>query len=327
MRTRTSISPAALAVFAFAFALGGCGTDGDRNSAPPSLLATIPVDSSPPTKTEAAPTVARVESEAIGDRRFEINVPAGYDESRPVSLVVVLHGYTGTGSGAKAYFQLEAEARKRGFLTVYPDGTKDGSGNQFWNATDACCQFTPSEADDSTYLTALIDRVEEKFSVDPKRVFFVGHSNGGFMSYRMACEHADRIAAIVSVAGATFDDVSACKPVQPVSIVQVHGTSDGVINFAGGSILGRSYPAALRSVTLWAAYNGCDAATQPGVGGRQLDLDDAVSGNDSSITAVAGCAPGVAVELWTIEGGSHEPKLTAAFASSIMDILIAHPKP
>ena len=329
MGTRTSISPAALAVFAFAlaFALSGCGTDGDRDSTPRSSLATIPADSSSPPKTEAAPAVARVESEVIGERRFEINVPAGYDESRPVPLVVVLHGYTGTGSGAKAYFQLEAEARKRGFLTVYPDGTEDSSGNQFWNATDACCQFTPSEADDSAYLTALIDRVEQKFSVDPKRVFFVGHSNGGFMSYRMACEHADRIAAIVSVAGATFEDLAACKPVQPVSIVQVHGTSDTVINFAGGSILGRSYPAALRSVTTWAAYNRCDAVPQPGVGAAQLDLDDAVSGNDSSVTAFAGCDPGVAVELWTIEGGSHEPKLTAAFASSIMDVLLAHPKP
>ncbi len=290
------------------------------------------MDTASPVTTEAAATeaalaVARIESEVIGDRRFEINVPAGYDGSKPVPLVVVLHGYTGSGSGAKAYFRLEAEARKRGFLTVYPDGIPDSSGNQFWNATDACCQFTATESDDSAFLTRLIDRVEEKFTVDPKRVYFAGHSNGGFMSYRMACEHADRIAAIVSVAGATFADVSVCKPSQPVSVLQVHGTSDTVISFTGGSILNTSYPAALTSVTTWAAYHGCGGSSEVGDGAKSLDLDDVVAGNDASVTLFADCPAGGAVALWTIDGGSHQPVLTAEFASSIMDFLLAHPKP
>ena len=342
-RSRTALSAAAVAMTVLI--AGGCASSGDGGSTTadspvrlagdtaesPNAVVTDAVTSDAATTdaavTEATSTGARVESEAIGDRRFEVNVPAGYNGSKPVPLVVVLHGYTGSGNGAKAYFQLEAEAGKRGFLTVYPDGTQDSSGNQFWNATDACCQFTRSEADDSAYLTALIDRVEEKFSVDPKRVFFAGHSNSGFMSYRMACEHADRIAAIVSVAGATFGDVSACKPSQPVSVLQVHGTSDTVISFTGGSILGSSYPAALTSVATWAAYNGCDAAPEPHIGAKQLDLDDGVVGKDSSVTAFTGCSPGGAVELWTIDGGSHEPKLTTEFASSIMDFLLAHPKP
>ncbi len=321
-----------------ALIMGSCGSSGDGDSttaaapatnAPPQSSA-IDIPSPATTEavaTEAVATTARVESEVIGDRRFEINVPAGYDESKPVPLVVVLHGYGGDGAGAKEYFGLEAEARKSGFLTVYPNGTEDSSGKQFWNATDACCQLTATESDDSAFLTKLIDRVEEKFAVDRKRVYFAGHSNGGFMSYRMACEHADRVAAIVSVSGATFADVAACAPSEPVSVLQVHGTSDVVISFTGGSILNASYPAALTSVTTWATYNGCDTASEAGAASKSLDLDEYLAGKDSSVTAFSGCPTGLAVELWTIEGGSHQPKLTAEFASSIMDFLFAHPKP
>ena len=245
-RRRSRIGASAVTLAIVALVLGACGSNGGVSSTttaataaavPADVSARATVEATIVGTTEAALAVARIESEVIGDRRFEINVPAGYDGSKPIPLVVVLHGYTGSGSGAKAYFRLEAEARKRGFLTVYPDGIPDSSGNQFWNATDACCQLTATESDDSAFLTRLIDRVEEKYSVDPKRVYFAGHSNGGFMSYRMACEHADRIAAIVSVAGATFADVSACKPSQPVGVLQVHGTSDTVISFTGGSIL------------------------------------------------------------------------------------------
>ena len=308
-----------------AVAVAGCGSSNSN------VVDSTAVSSSsavaPTMPTEPTPAIARVVTETVSGRPFEIDVPAGYDASTPVPLVVVLHGYTGSGAGAKAYFQLAAEARKRRFLTVYPDGTKDSSGNRFWNGTDACCQLTSSVADDSAYLTALIDRVAEKFSVDPKRIFLAGHSNGGFMSYRMACEHADRIAAIVSVAGATFDDVSACQTSAPVSVLQVHGTSDTVISFTGGSIFSNSYPGAATSVATWASYNGCASTPKPGGAAKELDLDEKVAGKDASVTAFAGCKPGGAVELWTIDGGSHEPTLTTEFAAKIADFFLAHPKP
>ena len=130
-----------------------------------------------------------------------------------------------------------------------------------------------------------------------------------------------------SVAGATFDDISGCRPSQPVSVLQVHGTSDAVISLTGGSILGDSYPGALTSVSTWASYDGCNAEPRAGDGAKSLDLDELVAGNDARVTAFARCPPGIAVELWTIDGGSHEPALTDQFASSIMDFLLAHPKP
>ena len=104
---------------------------------------------------------------------------------------------------------------------------------------------------------SIIDAVKAKYSVDPKRVFVLGHSNGGFMSYRMACDHADTIAAIASLAGATFDDPSMCKPSEHVSVLQIHGTADQTIKYTGDQIIGHTYPGAEKSVATWAKYDGC----------------------------------------------------------------------
>ncbi len=303
-----------------AFALVGCGSSGSDTSATPETSAAVA------TVVEKPVSAARSQTLAVDGRTFTVNVPAEYDVSSPLALIVALHGYTANGLGAKAFFGLEPLADERRFLTVYPDGTKDTQGNTFWNATNACCNFASSETDDSAFLAALIDEVGKNFAVDPKRVFFVGHSNGGFMSYRMACEHADRIAAIVSVAGATYDDANACTPSQPVNIAQVHGTSDDVISFAGGSILANTYPSAKATVATWAQYNGCNPKPDGGIA-KSLDLDGNVDDDDSTVSAFLNCKPGGAVELWTIDGGAHSPKFTAEFATSVIDFFYAHPKP
>jgi polyhydroxybutyrate depolymerase len=94
------------------------------------------------------------------------------------------------------------------------------NGARFWNATDACCDVDASGVDDSSYLAGLINEIGSHVAVDPRRVFVVGHSNGAFMSYRMACDHADTIAAIVSLAGAPPADPAACRPTEPVAILR-----------------------------------------------------------------------------------------------------------
>ncbi len=103
---------------------------------------------------------------------------------------------------------MPSEAEKRGLLYAVPDGTTDTRGDRFWNATAACCNFYGSTVDDSTYLTEVIAAVSARYSVDPARVYLAGHSNGAFMSFRMACEHADLIAAIAVLNGAMVNDVS-----------------------------------------------------------------------------------------------------------------------
>jgi polyhydroxybutyrate depolymerase len=127
-----------------------------------------------------------------GERPVTVVVPSSYDGS-PTPLVVLLHGYGASAVLQDIYFGLSALAESRGFVLALPDGTLDTSGRRFWNAGDACCDFGEAEVDDVGYLTSVLDELEASYAIDPKRVFFVGHSNGGFMSYRMACDLAGRV--------------------------------------------------------------------------------------------------------------------------------------
>ncbi|AUX39854.1 uncharacterized protein SOCE26_012490 [Sorangium cellulosum] len=251
-------------------------------------------------------------------------MPSSYEEGTPTPLVILLHGYTASGSLQEAYFALQPLAEERGFLYAHPDGTIDADGNAFWNATDACCNFYGSEVDDSAYLRSVVEDIQARYTVDPKRIFFLGHSNGGFMSYRMACDHADLIAAVASLAGATFADPADCTPSEPVAALQIHGTADETVNYLGATFGAASYPGALETAQQWAEIGGCD--TDP-TEGPTLDLDSGLAGDETTTQAFTGCDPGGHAELWSIEGGTHIPTLGPDFAPAVIDFLLAHPKP
>jgi polyhydroxybutyrate depolymerase len=261
-----------------------------------------------------------------GDRPVTVAVPPGYDESVPAPLLVLLHGYSASGALQEIYLQLGEGARERGMFFATPDGTVDGAGNQFWNATEACCDFGGENVDDSAYLMGVVDEIAAVANIDPKRVYFAGHSNGGFMSYRMACDHADRIAAIVSLAGATFADEADCGATEPVSVLQIHGDADDTVPYQGGPLGGNggSIPSAEETVARWGTRAGCDAAP---VEGERRDYSDSLAGDETSSLVYEGCGAGIGVELWRIEGGSHIPGINDAFRAGWLDFLMAHPKP
>ena len=261
-----------------------------------------------------------------GDRPVTLHVPESYDASKPAPLLVLLHGYGASGSLQEIYFGFKSLANERGFIYAIPDGTVDASGKKFWNATDACCNFVGTAVNDSAYLSGVVDEIAAQYSVDPKRVYFVGHSNGGFMSYRMACDHAGKIAAIVSLAGATFADDSKCTPEEPVSVLQIHGTADTTVLYEGGTFGGTlQYPGAVATAETWAAHGGCDLAATDG---GALDLESGIAGEESAASLYStGCQPGGHAELWTITGGGHIPSLATWFGAAVFDFLEAHPKP
>ena len=289
----------------------------------PSTESTAPtVGETTGSETNSAPT-----ADPFAARPFTVEVPNSYSGSTPAPLLVVLHGYTSSSTNMKALFDFASIADERGFLSVYANGTKDLQGNPFWNATNACCNFGSSSVDDSGYLMHIIESAKSRYNVDAKRIWVAGHSNGGFMAYRMACEHADVIAGIVSLAGATFEDAATCQPSGPVSVMQVHGTSDEVISYDGGQIFGQTFPSALATATAWARYNGCDTDPVVAANPRSLDLDTTIEGNDSGLTTFNGCPSGVAVELLSIDGGLHSPTLSANFPTTVIDFLYNHPKP
>ena len=104
---------------------------------------------------------------------------------------------------------------------LYPDGTIDQIANQHWNATVECCDLFDAEVDDVGYLKSLIEEAHEIAAFD--QIFAVGHSNGGFMAYRLACEDVPRLRAIVSLAGGAHSNASDCRVPAPLSVLQIHG--------------------------------------------------------------------------------------------------------
>jgi polyhydroxybutyrate depolymerase len=262
----------------------------------------------------------------IADRPYELLVPDGYDPETPAPLVVLVHGFGASGAVQLAYFGLAEVAQEQGLLVAYPDGT-EGSLGRYWTATDACCAAAGGEeVDDVAYLTAVMDDVAANYSVDPARVFVVGHSNGGFMAHRMACDRAERVAAIVSLAGATWADPSQCEPSEPVAILQVHGTLDAKIQYGGGDLFGVAYPSAADTVATWAEFNGCTGDLET-IAARR-NLDSGVAGAETRTDRYAGC-PAVAaeVELWSLEGGGHLPNfINPAWPEAFVEFLLAHPK-
>lgn len=266
----------------------------------------------------------------VGDRSAVVHVPTGHAAAGPAPLVVMLHGYSVNGYLEELYLDLTRFADQDGFYYVYPDGTLDQSGKRFWNATDGCCDMFGSGVDDSAYLSALISAIEARYPIDPKRVYLVGHSNGGFMAYRMACDHADQIAAIVSLAGATWNDPSKCKPSSPVSVLQTHGTDDKEVLFAGdpgsGTPLSGAYPGAETTVKDWASLDGC--VTTPDLSAPPVDFVSSIDGPETTIERYqAGCQSGTDVELWAIHGGGHIPGIDDRWRAAMLQFLLSHPKP
>ena len=257
-------------------------------------------------------------------RAYSKFIPSSYSKDTSLPLVVLLHGYGATGAMQESYMKFESVAETNKFILVYPDGTVDSSGRRFWNATDACCDFFSAVADD-VYLLSILKEMESSYSIDAKRIYFVGHSNGGFMSYRMACKYPDRVAAIASLAGASYFKTTDCGAKSSVSVLQVHGTKDETILYEGGQILGTSYPGAVASASQWATFNQCtqNAVTRS----SKFDLEPNITGDETSVTAWTNCQNSSEVELWTMEGAAHIPTLKSTFATKIWEFFAAHPKP
>jgi polyhydroxybutyrate depolymerase len=298
--------------------LAACSSGNDSSASSDSATtSTLPATTTVETTTTVAATVP---PQLFDDRPFDVFVPSGYEAATATPLVILLHGYGASGALQEIYFNLQPQAEERGFLYVHPDATPNRLGLSAWNATDACC--SDSEVEDTAYLNFIIDEVSATYNVDATRVFLVGHSNGGFMSYRMACDSADRIAAIVSLAGATFLDAAACAPSEPVNILQIHGTDDETIHFQGGSTPLGAYPAAVDTVATWSTYNGC-APVSESLGA--IDLDGLLDGDETTMNVFSDCPIDGTVELWMMTDGTHIPALSANFAADIVDWLYAHP--
>jgi polyhydroxybutyrate depolymerase len=268
---------------------------------------------------DAAPTILG------GDRPVKLQVPPDVQPGQTYPLVLLLHGYGANGYVQQAYLGVRDWPTDHGAFMLAPDGTPDSSGKAFWNADPACCDFDHTGVDDVAYLGGLLDTVIAERPIDPARVFVVGHSNGAFMAYRLACDRADVVTAIAGLAGAAASTASTCNPSRPVAILHMHGTADTTVPYDGADLgAGLHQPGAIESVAQWADHDGCTGALTDG---DQVDLEGSLPGAETQEAATGGCPAGAAADLWTIDGGMHLPSVSPTFPDTLWGWLDAHARP
>jgi polyhydroxybutyrate depolymerase len=227
-------------------------------------------------------------------RDYRLYVPSVYDGSEAVPLVFNLHGYTSNAFQQEAYGDFRPIADTANFLLVHPNGTQDQSGTTFWNAFGS-----PTETvDDVSFLSALIDSLNVEYNIDLNRVYSTGMSNGGFMSYRLACELGSRIAAIASVTGAMIDPaLLACNPSHPTPAMQIHGTADPTVPYNGATgVLG-----AVASAEYWVGFNNCNP-TPVETAVPDIDMTDLCTADHF---VYSDGDAGSSVEFYRVNGGAH----------------------
>ncbi len=250
--------------------------------------------------------------ETIGPaaRPARLFTPPAHDGVTALPLVVLLHGYTVDAMLQDLYFGLTRLARREGLYVLLPDGTIDADGEPHWDVLGLA-------VDDHAYLRGLIE--EARALVPTDRVFVLGHSNGGFMAYRLACDSADLVHGIASLAGS--DAIAGCAPSADVAVLQIHGDADDTVLYAGGTIAGLDYGAADATVAAWAARLGCTGTAE----GARLDLIADLDGAETRVLDHTGCRAGAS--LLTMEGAAHIPALTADFTPTVIGWLRTHARP
>jgi polyhydroxybutyrate depolymerase len=230
-------------------------------------------------------------------RTYLLHVPPQYDPKTPMPLLVVYHGGLRDGQSAAASYGLNATADKDGFIVAYPNGLPKTGGhsttNLFWNSSES--SFT-SDADDIAFTEAFLDLLESKYAIDPDRIFATGMSNGAQMDYRVACDLANRFAAVAPVSGSLETDP--CTPSSPVSIIDFHGTKDPLVKFNGGGLLG--FQSHAYTIGSWVKLDGCSATPQ--VTNLPVLVND---GTSVTVSDYGTCAEGSSIVGVVINGGGH----------------------
>jgi polyhydroxybutyrate depolymerase len=254
---------------------------------------TLPAQSVPAAASPAPAGEPRTLLAGGVSRRYFLYLPSTWHRGRPAPLVLVFHGGGGRASGIAPHTGFSRLAEREGFVVAYPQGL-----NGRWNDGRGYA----ATYDDVGFVRALLDTLGRELSVDPRRVYATGISNGAMFAYRLACDLPGVFAAVAPVAGAMPADLApACAHTQPVSVLAFQGTADPLMPYFGGGVARRRgrVLSAERSIAFWATTSGCAAPVTTDEPDRVTD------GTRVRRTAYGTCREGRAVELYTIEGGGH----------------------
>jgi polyhydroxybutyrate depolymerase len=270
--------------------------------------------------TKVAAGEVRVDTQSSGAKRWYFrHVPLSYNGTKPMPMIVDLHGYFEGATIHKTMSALGPFGELHGFVTITPQGS--GTAVPFWNVG--------LDSSDVTFIGDLLDEVEKKLCVDERRIFVTGLSNGAFMTSIVACVYSDRVAAVAPVAG--IRDNKGCTFTRPVPVIAFHGTADPFVTYTGGlgasslglpapdgsgrtlgeSGLAKDFtkgPSVQQITAAWAKRNGC--GTKPSQKAATSDVT----------RILFPCPTGAEVELDRITGGGHSWP-GSAFSQAIASVV------
>jgi polyhydroxybutyrate depolymerase len=259
--------------------------------------------------TQAGDSVRCVSANGL-ERAYLLHIPAGWTSQEPVPVVFVFHGWGLSATLAQSDWGLDDVADVANFLAAYPVGV-----GWSWNDGGKIGYAATHNLNESEFVRQMLSDLSTVASIDPKRIYAMGYSQGGMLAYRLACEMSDIFAAIAPLAACMT--YGRCQPQQAVSVIHVHGLADGHVPYSGGGP--DNYPPVESGIAAWVEFSGCTGSAEV------ESLSDQVTR-----TAYASCEAGTAVELYTIESGEHRQPgfgFHRDLASTFWDFFAAHPKP
>ncbi len=232
-------------------------------------------------------------------REYRLYAPPDLDPNKPAPLVFALHGGGGNAAREERRVAYNEYAERDGWIVVYPNGV-DGH----WNDLRGYEGFLShrENVDDVGLIEALLGKLRAEFSIDEKRIFVTGGSNGGLLSHTVAARLADRIAAIAPIVGSMARPVyQDFRPARPVSVLMINDKGDPRVRWDGGARGRSNFVSMPETIAIWKRANGC--------GSGQTVSAEAIAGEEGdarvSHTVWSGCADGVNLELYVVEANRH----------------------
>lgn len=233
------------------------------------------------------------------ERTYLLHLPHHYDGKTPLPLVIVLHGGTANAQNAEMISGFTEKSDKEGFIVVYPNGSGRLKNRVLtWNGGNCCGYALEHNVDDVEFIRRLINKLQQELTVDCRRIFVTGISNGGMLTYRLACELSDTIAAIAPIAAAM--NYEPIEVLDSVSVIIFHGTDDDFVVYEGGKPRKtidtrhkRIDKPVSHAVSFWTKHNEYPPTPQKKENGN-ITKETYCSGKN-----------GTEVVLYTIKGGNH----------------------
>ena len=216
------------------------------------------------------------------------------NESAPI--VFVLHGYTSYDDWIFDYSNFQTQADEHGLILIFPQGSiYQPTQATHWNVGGWTSQST---TDDIDFIDSIIDYLDGNYLVNLNRIYSTGMSNGGFMSYVLACQLSHRIAGIASVTGSmTNQTFNECDAKHPTPVMQIHGAKDNTVPYAGNNNMKPIDDV----MEFWVNYNACNVTPS-----ETVIEDNDGDGLGGTISVYNGCMNDVSVELYYLDGLGHQ---------------------